>query len=83
MVQSRRERVIGLTLRLIVVGFAIAFALFPVLFIVLSAFNPSGQLASGLTLPKVDQFSDLFSNCGNGCAGSIASGVSTGRTWVW
>ena len=29
------------------------------------------------------RFSDLLSNCGNGCAGSIASGVSTGRTCVW
>ena len=27
-------------------------------------------------------FSDLFSNCGKGWAGSIASGVSTGRTWA-
>ena len=25
---------------------------------------------------------DLFGNCGKGCAGSSASGVSTGRAWA-
>ncbi|GIK27669.1 MAG: ABC transporter permease subunit [Phototrophicaceae bacterium] len=62
MVQSGRERAVGLTLRLIVVGIAIVFALFPVLFIVLSAFNPAGQLSSGLSIPRVNEFSDLFNN---------------------
>ncbi|MBK9122993.1 MAG: ABC transporter permease subunit [Chloroflexi bacterium] len=62
MVQSGRERAVGLTLRLIVVGIAIVFALFPVLFIVLSAFNPTGQLSSGLSIPRVNEFSDLFNN---------------------
>lgn len=62
MVLSGREKVIGLTIRLIIVGIALAFALFPIMFIILSAFNPAGQLSSGLTLPKVNEFSDLFVN---------------------
>lgn len=55
MVQSRNERVFGLALRMVVVLVAIVFALFPVFFIVLSAFNPAGTLRfsmdslSGLT----------------------------------
>jgi arabinogalactan oligomer / maltooligosaccharide transport system permease protein len=62
MVLSSREKIIGMSLRLLIVGIALIFALFPVLFIILSAFNPAGQLSSGLTLPKVDNFSDLFVN---------------------
>lgn len=62
MVLSEREKVIGLSLRLLVVGVAIIFALFPVAFIVLSAFNPTGQLSSGFALPRVTNFADIFNN---------------------
>jgi ABC-type maltose transport system permease subunit len=63
MVQSPRERAIGLSIRFLVIGLALIFALFPVIFIVLSAFNPSGQLASGFSLPRgVENIGDLFSN---------------------
>lgn len=62
MVLSQREAIIGMSLRLLVVGVAIIFALFPVIFIVLSAFNPTGQLSSGFALPNVDSFGDLFTN---------------------
>src|SRR5687768_17181493 len=62
MVVSGREQIIGMSIRLLIVGVAIIFALFPVLYIILSAFNPAGQLSSGLSLPKVDSFSELFVN---------------------
>lgn len=62
MVISRREEIIGMSLRLLVVGIAIIFALVPVAFIILSAFNPSGQLSSGFTLPRVNDVSELFAN---------------------
>lgn len=62
MVVSRRDANIGMALRLLVVGVAIIFALFPVAFIILSAFNPSGQLSSGLSLPRVNDVSELFNN---------------------
>lgn len=62
MVLSQREAIIGMSLRLLVVGVAVIFALFPVIFIILSAFNPTGQLSSGFALPRVDSFGELFSN---------------------
>lgn len=62
MVLSQREAIIGMSLRLLVVGVAIIFALFPVIFIVLSAFNPTGQLSSGFALPRVDNVGELFTN---------------------
>lgn len=62
MVLSSREKIIGMSIRLLVVGVALMFALFPVLFIVLSAFNPTGQLSSGFALPRVDHPSELLTN---------------------
>ena len=62
MVMSRRDAILGMSLRLLIVGIAIIFALFPVLFIILSAFNPTGQLSSGLALPRVDNIGELFNN---------------------
>ena len=41
------------------------------------------QFARGGISSRTMMFSDLLSSCGNGCAGSSASGVSTGRTWDW
>ncbi len=63
MVQNKSEARVGLILRWIIVAFAIAFALFPVVFIVASAFNPAGTLANSRSLiPKVDSITELFSN---------------------
>lgn len=57
------ERAIGLTLRGIVIFIAIVFALFPVVFILASAFNPSGNLVTRSLIPQgVTEFSDLFTN---------------------
>jgi len=44
MVQSKNERITGFAIRMTLVVIAIVFALFPVFFIVLSAFNPTGTL---------------------------------------
>lgn len=52
MVTARRERYLWLTIRMAIVIFAISFALFPVLFIVSSALNPTGQLSTQSLLPR-------------------------------
>ena len=63
MVVSKRDRYIGLTLRLIIIGIALAFALFPILFIFSSAINPSGTLSTGSLIPRgINSFSDMFTN---------------------
>jgi arabinogalactan oligomer/maltooligosaccharide transport system permease protein len=60
---SGRDRAIGLTLRMIVIIIAIAFALFPVAFILASAFNPSGSLVTRSLIPtNVDNAAELFTN---------------------
>lgn len=63
MVVSRREQITTLTVRLTIIGIAIAFALFPVMFIVSSAFNPTGTLSTQTFIPAgVDNISDLTIN---------------------
>ena len=63
MVVSRRERYVGLTLRLIVIAIALFFALFPVVFIFSSAINPAGTLSTGSLIPRgVNSLSDMFTN---------------------
>ena len=62
MVVTRSGRYIGLTLRWIVIIIAVIFALFPVAFIISSALNPSGTLAQGSLIPKVDDPAALFDN---------------------
>lgn len=62
-VMSSRERFVTLTIRLTVIGVALVFALFPILFIVSSAFNPSGTLSTQGFIPKgVDSADELLSN---------------------
>lgn len=52
MVVSRRELLIGNTLRLIVIAIAVFFALFPLWYIVISAINPTGELAQQGMIPR-------------------------------
>jgi arabinogalactan oligomer / maltooligosaccharide transport system permease protein len=60
---SQRERIIGTTWRMAVVLFAVCFALFPVLFIVSSAINPAGTLATQSLIPQgVENLDDLTAN---------------------
>ena len=63
MVMSQRERVIGTIWRMIVIIFAVCFALFPVLFTFSSAINPSGTLGTQSLLPSgVNSISDATEN---------------------
>jgi arabinogalactan oligomer / maltooligosaccharide transport system permease protein len=62
-VASRRDRTLGLTLRIVILVIAVAFALFPVVFILASAFNPSGSLVTRSLIPSnVDNAAELFTN---------------------
>jgi ABC-type maltose transport system permease subunit len=63
MVMSRQEYLIGLSWRMAVILIAVFFALFPVLFIASSAFNPQGDLSTSSLIPSsVESFDDLFTN---------------------
>ncbi|MGB7341546.1 MAG: ABC transporter permease subunit, partial [Phototrophicaceae bacterium] len=63
MIRSKREKVISNTIRIVVIGLALAFALFPVVFIISSAFNPAGNLSTRSLIPSgIEQPSDLFLN---------------------
>lgn len=62
-VQSQRERLVWLTIRMSIILIAVVFALFPVVFIISSAFNPSGNLSTQSFIPKgVDSVDELFAN---------------------
>jgi arabinogalactan oligomer / maltooligosaccharide transport system permease protein len=63
MVVASRDRTIGLIIRYAIIAVAIVFALFPVLFIVSSAFNPTGQLSTQSLIPRgVDSPEKLLTN---------------------
>lgn len=63
MVMSQRERIIGVSFRMVVIVLAIIFAIYPVIYIVSSAFNPLGTLSTRSLIPQgIDEFSDLFTN---------------------
>ena len=63
MVISRRDLIVGNTLRISIIILAMIFALFPVLFIASSAFNPTGQLATQGLIPQgVNSTEELFAN---------------------
>jgi len=63
MVISKRELYVTNTIRVVIITIAIAFALFPVVFIASSAFNPTGTLNTrSLIPPGVDNFEDLTAN---------------------
>lgn len=63
MVTSQRQRITDVAWRMVVILIAVAFALFPVLFIMSSAFNPSGTLSTQSLIPRgVDSTEELFAN---------------------
>ena len=63
MAASRRERIIDLTWRWIVILVALLFALFPVAWIISAAFNPTGNLANQTLIPQnVESLEELFTN---------------------
>ncbi len=63
MAQSQQEYYISLVVRLSIIGVAIIFALFPVLFVVSSAFNPEGTLSTQSFVPSgIDSVDDLTTN---------------------
>lgn len=63
MVQSKRERYVGLAVRMVIILLGVAFALFPIIFVTSSAFNPQGTLSTRSLIPQgVDSVSELFSN---------------------
>lgn len=62
MVISRQEKYVTLSLRIIIVTAGICFSLFPMIYLLSSAFNPTGNLATRQLIPKVDEFSDYFTN---------------------
>lgn len=62
MVATRRERTIGIIVRMTIVIVAVVFALFPVVFIFSSALNPGGQLSTQGLLPNVSEPARLFDN---------------------
>jgi arabinogalactan oligomer / maltooligosaccharide transport system permease protein len=63
MVVASRDKTIGLIIRYTIIALAIVFALFPVLFIVSSAFNPTGQLSTQSLIPRgVDSPEKLLTN---------------------
>jgi len=62
-VMGRREAIVGVTVRMLIILTAVAFALFPVLFIASSAFNPAGTLSTGnLVPPGVESLDELVTN---------------------
>ncbi len=61
-VVSHREKYITLVLRLIIISGGVFFSLFPIVYLLSSAFNPRGNLATRNLIPDVDKFSDLFLN---------------------
>lgn len=61
MVQSSQEVLVANIIRIIVIGIALIFALFPVIFVTLSAFNPDGTIST-FSIPEVEKPSDFFQN---------------------
>ena len=63
MVISRREAVTTNIIRLVIIGAALLFALFPIVFVFSSAFNPAGTLSTRSIIPRnVDSLADLTTN---------------------
>jgi arabinogalactan oligomer / maltooligosaccharide transport system permease protein len=63
MVMSKRDRITSQAMRLTVIFIALAFGLFPVFFIVSSAFNPAGTLSTRSLIPSgVESVEQLFIN---------------------
>lgn len=62
MVMSQREKFISLSFRLTIIFIAILFALFPVVFVISSAINPAGTLATRTLIPNVEDPTQLLAN---------------------
>lgn len=62
MATSSGSRVISIVVRWTIIIIAVVFALFPVLFIISSALNPSGQLSTQGLIPNIKDPSRVFDN---------------------
>lgn len=60
-IRSSNEVILGNLFRIVVIGLAIVFALFPIIFVTLAAFNPQGSIST-MSLPNVESTEELFSN---------------------
>ncbi len=79
-VMGTREKAVNLTLRWIVIVIALIFALFPVVWIISAAFNPSGNLATQSLIPAgVDSVDELLSNF----RGVLQEDLNIHPYWNW
>lgn len=79
-VLGRRERILNLFFRWAVIIVALVFALFPVVWIISAAFNPSGNLANQTLIPQnVDSLSELVANF----RGLLIEDVDIHPFWSW
>lgn len=79
-VMGGREKIVNLTVRYVALLVALIFALFPVVWIVSAAFNPSGNLASQSLIPAgVDSLEKLFSNF----RGVLQEDLNIHPYWNW
>jgi ABC-type maltose transport system permease subunit len=62
-ISSQRDQLVNITVRMVVIVIAVIFALFPVLWVVSSAFNPQGTLSTRSFIPQgVETPGDLLVN---------------------
>lgn len=79
-VLGTRERILNQLFRWTVVILALAFALFPVIWIFSAAFNPSGNLANQTLIPQnVDSVGELFTNF----RGILIEDLAIHPFWNW
>jgi ABC-type maltose transport system permease subunit len=75
-----RERWVNFALRWGAITLALVFALFPVVWIISAAFNPSGNLASQTLIPQnVESVNELFTNF----RGVLVDGLDIHPYWNW
>jgi ABC-type maltose transport system permease subunit len=75
-----REKIVNLSVRWAAIIAALIFALFPVVWIISAAFNPSGNLASQSLIPAgVNSLEDLFSNF----RGVLQEDLNIHPYWNW
>jgi ABC-type maltose transport system permease subunit len=80
MAASVGQRRLDLTFRLIVIAFALIFALFPVLWIISAAFNPSGSMANQTLIPEgVESLDELLTNF----RGLLVEDAAIHPFWRW
>lgn len=80
MVVGSWEKRLELTLRWVVIVIAVAFALFPVVWIFSAAFNPTGNLANQTLIPQgVDSLDELLTNF----RGLLVEDVEIHPFWNW